>query len=1254
MAEPRRARVIRRLSILLGLVVATACGRDGRPEWVEADGHRWRALDPPGGAQEGFSVVDPARAGIVFVNRFSEESLLDNDILSNGSGVALGDFDGDGLPDLYLTGIEAPNALYRNRGRWRFEDVTAWAGVALAGSVSRGAAWADVDGDGDLDLLVTRHSEPNVLFRNDGPDGFVDVSTEWGFEAALASHSLALADTDGDGDLDLYVTNYKDRWARDTFAPADRAYDRVIGSDGGRFFIRPGFEDYFRVIETANGPQRWEFAQPDEYYVNEGDRFVRVRFTDGRFRGEDGEPLSVEPDEWGLAVRFADLDGDGDPDIYVCNDINSPDHIWINDGEGGFRLIDRLSVRKTSAASMAVDVADVDRDGRPDIFVAEMLSPVLRERMTQVPEVDPDPARPGEIDVRPQVKRNTLQMGSPDGSFSETAFQAGVAASGWTWGAMFVDVDLDGYEDLLLANGNILDWLDGDAQDRTRGLSGGAEWRRLRLQFPTLEQHNVAFRNRGDGTFEDASSEWGFGTEADIAQGMAAADLDGDGDLDVVVNRLDAAPRILRNDASAPRVAVRLRGSGANTRAIGARVRLRFDGLPDQEDDVVAGGLYLSASDGLMMFAAPASGAGVLEVQWPGGGCTTVEGIVGNREYEVVASITAGEGMACTAADRSTAADPADRSDAADPANRTALRFEDRSAELAHVHHEEIFVDEFTRQPLVSLRLAQLGPGVSWIDDDGDGHADLWVGSGKGGRVARFVNRGASLMASAVGPAAAGDISTILPAPGRGLALVGQMNYEAADATAGMSLPSVLALGDSGASTVVEGTASSTGAMALADVDGDGELDLFVGGRVIPSAYPVPASSRLFRGGDGRFRLDERNTETLRGIGLVSGATFADIDLDGDPDLLLAHEWGPVRVLRNDEGLLVDATADFGLAELTGRWNGIATGDLDGDGRPDVVVTGPGSNTEAALADAGMSALFGDFDRNGVLDVIELARDGSGQLRPALRLGQLAAGLPYLRRVTPDNHAFASADLETLLGPGFREATRVEAAELRHVVLLNRGGRFDIVPLPPVAQRAPAFGVVVADFDADGHEDVLLAQNHFATRLDIPRHDAGRGLLLLGDGTGALSPRPDLVFAYGDGRGLAVADYDADGRIDIAIGQNGGPTRLWHNETDRRGIRVRLKGPPANPVAIGASIRVEYQDSTLGPVREIQAGSGYWSSNGPTQVFGLASDPAAVRIRWPDGRETRVPVSSDPADGVREVVASVPAGKVGSTRAGSR
>ncbi|MCG8467742.1 MAG: CRTAC1 family protein, partial [Gemmatimonadetes bacterium] len=1112
---------------------------------------------------------------------------------------------------------------------WRFEDVTDRAGVGLGGSVSRGAAWVDLDGDDDLDLLVTRHSEPNVFFRNDGDGRFVDASIELGFDAALASHSLAIADIDRDGDLDVYITNYKDRWARDTFAPAERSYDRVVGDDDGRPFIRAGFEEYFRIVDTDHGLQRWEFAQPDEFYRNDDGRLARLSFASSVFVDEDGRPLEVEPDEWGLSARFVDFDLDGDPDLYVCNDINSPDHIWINDGAGAFRSIDRLAVRKTSAASMAVDVSDVDRDGWPDVFVAEMLSLDPIRRKTQVPEADPDPPEPGEIRTRPQVKRNTLQMNRGDGSFAETAYQAGLAASGWTWAALFLDVDLDGFDDLLTTNGTALDWLDGDAQERTQGVTGGDAWRRLRLQFPPLRTGNLAFRNRGDGRFEEVSAAWRFGADEDVSHGLAAGDLDNDGDLDVVVNRLDAPALVLRNDASGHRLSVRLRGGGANTRAIGARVAYSVAGRPEQTYEVVGGGLYLSDSDDRVTFAG-AEAEGRLVVWWPGGGETVIEGVESGRAYEVFEPIDVEVGSSGTAA--TPAADATEEDAAGDP----SVWFEDVSDRLEHTHHETFF-NEFTRQPLLPIRLAQLGPGISWIDDDRDGDPDLWVGSGRGGEVTRLENRDGRFSARPARAATTGDIGMILGMPSGREVLLGQISYESEDPRAALGLASVIAIGSGRARPLIEGAPGSTGPIAMADYDADGDLDLFVGARAIPTAYPIAPQPRFFLndGGD-RWTPDAVNAESIEGGALVSAAAFSDLDGDGDPDLALATDWGPVRILENEDGRFSDVTEARGLAGLTGRWNGIATGDLNEDGVPDLVATGWGENTEAELMGAGREILHGDLDRNGTYDLLELERRPDGSEGPARRLDQVARGLPGLRRLVATHHAFAETPLDRLLPGGLAGASRLSARELRHTVFLSRDGGYDAHPLPAVAQRAPAFGVAIADLDADGHQDLVLAQNFFATKLGTPRYDAGRGLVLAGDGTGLLEPLPAArsgLAAYGDGRGVAVADFDGDGALDIALGQNGGPTRLFRNARSADGatVRVRLVGPAANPRAIGAAVRAVYDDGA-GPWHELQAGVGYWSQHDLTQVVGLRRAARAIEVRWPEGRRSRVDLEPGTAE----------------------
>lgn len=1190
------------------VLFCAACNSDPVPEWHDEVGYRWRELSPAGSGPTGFTSLSANQTGVEFTNVFSEESLLDNDILANGSGVALGDFDDDGLVDLYLTSVEGSNVLYRNLGDWQFKDVTEGGGVGLRGSISRGAAWADMDGDGDLDLLVTRHSDPNVLFRNDGDGRFTDISDQSGFEAPLASHSLAIADTDKDGDLDLYITNYKDRWVRDTFAPADREFDQVVGKDGNRFFIRPEFEEYFRLEFKDEDPRRWEFGQPDEFYRNDGDHLSRVLFTDSMFRDEMGNTLARDPDEWGLAARFTDLDLDGDVDLYVCNDINSPDHIWINDGSGQFRWIDRIAIRKTSTASMAVAVADVDRDGWPDLFVAEMLSPDPIERKAQVPEAELAPAEPGEVNIRPQVKRNTLQMNRGDGTFSEIALQAGLAASGWTWGALFLDVDLDGFEDLLTSNGTVLDWLDGDAQERTQRVTAGDDWRRTRLQFPPRPLKNIVFRNSGDGTFQNTNEAWGFGVEEDISHGIAAGDLDGDGDADIVINRLNSPVLVLRNESPATRVAIRLKSTGQNSRAIGARVRFEAPGLPVQSDEVIAGGLYLSDSDDALVFAAASDSMGVLNIDWPDGSASAIHEVQGGRLYEVFST-----------ADRNVSSK---ENVIPDPL------FEDVSQMLGHTHHETFF-NEFTRQPLLPLRLAQMGPGVSWIDEDRDGYPELWVGTGAGGRVTRFDNIKGRLQGVMVGSESAGDITTILPAPPRspGLVIEGVMNYESNDPQIGIAQPSVLALGTREESELIPGAPSTTGPLALADYDGDGDLDLFVGGRTIPTAYPIPTQSRFFKNEGGSWSLDSVNTQALGGM-LVSAAVFSDVDQDGDADLLLATDWGPIRVIRNDDGLFHDVTREWGLADLIGRWNGIATGDLNEDGQPDIVVTAWGTNTEAQLASAGTEILHGDVDQNGMYDVIELEIRSDGSRAPVRRLAQMARGLPFIRRSAPNHRSYAVAELESLF-PGVATSTERNAVtELRHMVLMSGNDGYEVRPLPEIAQRAPSFGVNVSDLDGDGHQDVVLSHNFFATKLETPRYDAGRGLLLSGDGTGKLNPieaSRSGILAYGDGRGLAIGDFNADGRLDIVLGQNGSQTLLLRNVRAKPGLRVRLIGEADNPDAVGATVRLEYEHG-LGPAHEVQSGSGYWSHDQLTPTLGFSDIPLAVIVRWPNGSETRTQV----------------------------
>ena len=1214
---------------LLALAVLAGCRSHPSPpasttDWHDAPGYRWRELTPGGRLTPGFTQLAQSQTGIAFTNTVGDSSLVHNRQLAQGAGVCLADVDGDGRADVFLAGTERPSVLYRNLGGWKFEDITQQAGVTTAGRHATGCAFADLDGDGDQDLVLTSLGDGNTVFVNDGKGHF----TAQVLPDTAGSMTIAVADVDGDGDLDLYIANNKAYTTLDRMSPQERAFSHVTRQLGpNRYEVR---EQYRRDYRLANRPDLGgisleQRADPDFFYVNDGTgHFTRELMSHNpRFVDENGKPLSAEREDFGLSAIFADLDGDGTPDLYVANDFEDPDQCWINDGRGHFRLMPWYGLRATSNSGMAVAVGDVNGDGRPDLFEADMLSKDSRRLKTQIPTHTAVARQPGIGDDRPQMQRNTLQLNRGDGTFAEMARFAGVSGSGWSWSTALLDVDLDGWEDILIGTGHVTDIMDGDTQYRLRSAlnsPGGFDWRQMLLAYPPLKLPNVAFRNRGDLTFEDASKSWRFDLGDDISHGMALADLDGDGDLDVVINRLNSPVAVLRNDATAPRVEVRLHGAAPNTAGIGSRVRVSGGGgpVPLQVREIIAGGSYLSSSDASLVFATGTWSQVRIEVDWRDGAHSVIDSAVPNRAYDVIELPTPH------------AARPTEYR------TPTPL-FENVTGQLGGHQHTDPYFDDYKRQPLLPNAFSQLGPGVAWIDLDGDGKEDLVVGAGKTGRIAFFHNTGSRLQKTAVQPpAAAGDLTTILGWPdGRGgsLVLAGVSAYETATTAEARALPSVVAYAPrSGAMTpFVSGDTASVGPLALADYDGDGRLDLFVGGRIFPAGYPLSPSSRLYHNDHGRLVLDSVNSRVFQQIGMVSAALFTDIDGDGDPDLLLAIEWGTIRVFLNDHGRF--RAAPFpGLSNLYSRWNGLATGDLDGDGRLDIVATSWGTNNDYHVSDARPLVLYsGFFSGSGRPDVFLTQEDPRiHAAAPLESFDRLVLALPSAAQRIRGFGAYADASIDQVLGPLAKNAVRLGATTFDHMVFLNRGDRFEPHPLPVEAQLAPAWYAGIADFDGDGNEDLFLSQNFFATDIATPRYDAGRSLLLRGDGSGgfqAVPGRQSGLVVYGEQRGAAYADFDGDGRLDLAVSENGAATRLFHNTGATPGLRVRVVGPAENPAGVGTQLRLRYAERS-GPVREIQAGSGYWSENGAVQVLGRAGEPTALWVRWPNGKEQVMPLTT--------------------------
>ncbi len=608
-------------------------------DWHAGDGFRWASLEVHGGAP-GFTLLSPEETGLNFTNQLDEAAGASNRVLYNGSGVATGDFDNDGLPDIFLCNLSGRNALYKNMGNWHFKDVTVEAGLGAPCPQTRGAVFADVNGDGFLDLLISVTGRGVLCFLNDGHGKFTDATAAAGTGGKYGSTTMALADIDGNGTLDLYIANYRTDDIRDRGrVNMNMVNGRPVlpGADTNRFLL-------------VNG-QLVECGQPDQLLLNDGaGHFKPVSWTDGAFLDEEGKKLTEAPLDWGLCAAFRDVNDDMAPDLYVCNDYWTPDRFWINDGHGHFRAAQKQALRKTSASSMGVDFADIDRDGSVDFFVVDMMSRYapLRKRQgyAQVPAATPI----GALDDRPQVMRNTLFLNRRDGTFAEIAFYANVAASDWSWAPLFMDVDLDGYEDLLVGAGHFRDVQDFDAEERIRalqhpwnGLTSDAELSKAfsrelmehyRL-YPRLEMPIGAFHNQRDCTFAEVTEKWGL-NHLGVHQGLATADFDQDGDLDLVVNNLNAPAMLFRNDCGAGRVAVRLKGLSPNTQGIGAKITLLNGAVSNQSTEVTCGGHYQSGSDTETVFATGAAGNGMsIEVRWRNGARSVVKDVRRNRLYEI-------------------------------------------------------------------------------------------------------------------------------------------------------------------------------------------------------------------------------------------------------------------------------------------------------------------------------------------------------------------------------------------------------------------------------------------------------------------------------------------------------------------------------------------------------------------------------------------------------------------------------------------
>ena len=1179
----------------LGLLWLVGCSSEPDHPWTFHGDYQERSLRSPVGKEDGFTEISNA---IAFSNRISTSAFVTNRHVVNGSGVSIGDIDGDGLPDIFLAAMEHHSTLHRNLGEWEFEDITLDSNLGLVNPRSTGAVFADVDADEDLDLLVTSLGGGVQLFLNDGTGHFIDITEESNLPQSGGATSMALADIDGDHDLDLYVGFYKDMTVKDIWPPNEITFERVVEEMVDSFSVREFWAKEYQLIRQGDRLMRIELAEPDRFFLNDGQGyFSEGSFTDGSFLDEDGTPLTEVPQHWTLAVRFQDLNNDGYPDLYVCNDFESPDQLWWGSPRGVFKAASTLALRKISQSTMSVATADINADGHIDFFLADMLSRSYTERQRQHFVVPPEILSMGDIRARPQEMQNMLMQNLGDSTFAEVARMSGVEASGWTWSSSFTDVDLDGLPDLLLTTGHAYDAMDADAQIASR--SSRRPWREVLLDFPDLDLHNIAFRNVGNMQFEWVESGWGIGVTPDVAHGMALADLDLDGDQDLIINRLDQSVGVFRNNSENPRLLIRLIGRPPNSQGIGAMVRVSSPNLPLQSQEVILGGLYLSSSDVALAFAY--SEGAKITVRWPDGHVSQIEEVLADREYWI---------------------------------NHPEIMPEDSSTAIVEkaffrelpteLRHEESSYPDFNRQPLLPYKLSQRGPALAAVDLDSDGDEDLIMGGGKGVPLQVSINQGGQFMDHQyIGSPSTGDHSGIVALPEK--ILVGMSNYERFPEEVGDDSKLIIVTPDGQESSFPFGS-QTPGPLALADFTGDGALEVFVGGHFIPGQYPLHTSSSIFRVSEDGLIRDDQLSVPLDNIGLVSGATAADFNGDGHTDLALATLWGPPHVFHNrGNGQLVPMTQSLGLGDDVGWWNGIASADFNADGKLDLIVTNWGQNLPYNQ-ELPLRTYYGDIDNNSSIDLLDVQwtseLDAYGLVQD---FQTLTHALPSLRQHVRSYTEFSQTSAEDIFGSILTNTPYHEVTHWATTIFLNRDSHYEAVLLPSEVQWSPAFSPVPGDYNHDGRMDLFLSQNFFEVPSGYPRLDSGRGLLLLANESYELIPvsgQQSGIQVYGSQRAAVAADFNLDGTLDLAVTQNAGPVIQFENQSTDTGLRIELRSSHPNEYGIGAVIRPEYRDGTIGAATAVVAGGGYWSQSSLHPLISPRHQIHKIHVRWTGGRNT--------------------------------